>query len=108
MPTRKRTAILVVYCLVLAIAVTRGWAADTTANAPVSVGKAGTDGGDNTLLGILAPILTNPATHAAQQGCKPDQLYSRHDVVGDPEACFKGGYDIHAGMINGGAGAPAL
>jgi hypothetical protein len=33
-------------------------------------------------------MLTDPAQHAPQKTYTPGRLYSQHDVVGDPEACF--------------------
>jgi hypothetical protein len=74
----------------------------------VSGGTAVEAPSDKSLLGILTPMLTDPATHAAQKDCKPDQLYSQHDVVGDPEACFMGRYDVRSGSASVGATAPAL
>jgi len=108
MLTSKRTAILLVSGLLLGTACARGWAADGKAAAPVSGGAAVADTSDKSLLGILTPFLTDPATHEAQQNCKPDQLYSRHDVVGDPEACFRGRYDVRNGGASASTGAPAL
>ena len=107
MPTIKRTAILVMSGLLLGTACARAWAADGKAVAPVSAAAAA-DPGDKSLLGILIPMLTDPVEHQAQQNCKPDQLYSQHDVVGDPEACFRGRFDVRGSGPNGGAGAPAF
>jgi hypothetical protein len=36
---------------------------------------------DQLLFGMLAPVLTDPADHAAPKTCKPGTLYSAHDVV---------------------------
>jgi len=105
MLTSKRTAILLMSGLLLGTASARVWAADGKAAAPVSVTVAAP--GDRSLLGILTPLLTDPATHEAQKECKPDQLYSQHDVVGDPEACFRGRFDLRSSP-NSGVSAPGL
>jgi hypothetical protein len=49
------------------------------------------------LLGMLAPALTEPARHKAEKPCDKGQLYSQHDVVGDPEACFNGRMGVSHG-----------
>ncbi|MGO9265259.1 MAG: hypothetical protein ACLQBA_10305 [Candidatus Binataceae bacterium] len=108
MLTTKRMAIFLLSGLLLGSASARGWAADGAAAAPVSVGSAVTEPSDKSLLGILTPMLTDPAIHAAQKGCNPDRLYSQHDVVGDPEACFMGRFDVRSGGTSAVAGAPAL
>jgi hypothetical protein len=49
---------------------------------------------------MLAPILTEPAEHQAPKRCKPGELYSQHDVVGDSHSCFLnrfGSRDGHSG-----------
>ena len=102
MLTSKRTAILLMSGLLLGTAGARVWAAESKAAAPVSVAAAAEDPGDKSLLGILTPLLTDPATHEAQKNCTPDQLYSRHDVVGDPEACFRGHFDMRSSAPYGG------
>ena len=108
MLTIKRTAILLTAGLLLGSACARGWAADSAAAAPASVDAPVADPGDKSLLGILTPVLTEPAAHPAQKNCTPDQLYSQHDVVGDPEACFRGRFDVRTGSAVGGTGAPAF
>lgn len=97
MVTINRTTVLLMSGLLLGTACARGWAADGKAAAPANVAAAAADTNNKSLLGILTPFLTAPATHEAQQNCKPDQLYSRHDVVGDPEACFRGHVDVRGG-----------
>jgi hypothetical protein len=44
---------------------------------------------DNTLLGFVNSVLSDPPANAGkpENHCKPSQLYSQHDVVGDPETC---------------------
>ena len=65
---------------------------------------ATTSGPNRSLLGMLAPILTEPAQHAKPKTCKPGELYSGHDVVGDPEACFMGRLDVHGAPQGFGGG----
>ena len=50
----------------------------------------------NTLYDMLGSILTPTDTSPSQTRghCRSPQLYSQHDVVGDPEACFLGRYTI--------------
>jgi hypothetical protein len=45
---------------------------------------------DHSLLGILGSVLSESTKHQAKAPCKSPYLYSQHDVVGDPEACFMG------------------
>jgi hypothetical protein len=33
----------------------------------------------------------------AVKNCKPGQMYSAHDVVGDPQACIMGGFSVFGG-----------
>ena len=108
MLTSKLTAIVLMSGFVLGTATARVWATDSKAAAPVTAGAAVADPGDKSLLGILAPLLTNPAGHEAQKNCKEDQLYSQHDVVGDPEGCFRGRFDVRSGNVSGGIGGPGL
>jgi hypothetical protein len=61
---------------------------------------------DQAILGFLGSIMLAPGQPRAQR-CKPETLYSQHDVIGDPEACFGNHFDVRAGGINPGA-APAF
>jgi hypothetical protein len=56
----------------------------------------------NTLLGMITPLLTATDTSPRhpQGQCKRGQLYSQHDVVGDPEACFMGRLTIGNGSTS--------
>jgi hypothetical protein len=46
---------------------------------------------EGSLLAITNSILRESVRHEPQQrNCKPGRLYSEHDVVGDPKACFLG------------------
>jgi hypothetical protein len=61
----------------------------------------------NTLLGMLSSVLTDTDTTPPQRKdqCKASHLYSQHDVVGDPEACFMGHYNFGSGSSSA-AGVP--
>jgi hypothetical protein len=59
---------------------------------------------DRSMMGMLAPILADPAQHAPRKTCKPSEVYSQHDVVGDPEACFMGRLDVHGAPQGFGGG----
>jgi hypothetical protein len=61
----------------------------------------------NTLLGMLSSILTDTDTtpQPKKDQCRASHLYSQHDVVGDPEACFMGHYNFGSGSGSA-AGVP--
>jgi hypothetical protein len=44
----------------------------------------------------------------ALNNCKPGQMYSAHDIVGDPQACIMGGISGIDGVRPTVAGVPAL
>jgi len=44
----------------------------------------------------------------AQNNCKPGQMYSAHDIVGDSQACIMGSFGGFGGVRSTVAGAPAL
>jgi hypothetical protein len=44
----------------------------------------------------------------AQSNCKPGQMYSAHDIVGDPQACIMGSISGVDGGRSTVAAAPAL
>ena len=66
-------------------------------NAPA--GPANTT--DHSLLAVLGSVMTASAKHEEKAPCEAPHLYSQHDVVGDPEACFMG-------QATFGSGAPAV
>jgi hypothetical protein len=68
------------------------WAGSDSAAAPSQ--SAATS--NQSLLGALTPLFADAATHKATPNCKPDTLYSGHDVVGDSEACFISHVDVRA------------
>jgi hypothetical protein len=63
----------------------------------------------HTLLSMLNSVLTGsiaPDARKPDTRCKPLQMYSQHDVVGDPEACFMGHYSVDGGSTATMVGAP--
>ena len=44
--------------------------------------------------------------HPVKKTCKAETLYSQHDVIGDPDACFVGKFDVRSGSSV--VGAPTL
>jgi hypothetical protein len=85
--------------LLVAAVYTPAWAGsanDTTiSGGSTSVGAAKSTGTsssapsvDRSLISVLSPLLADAAPHEAQKRCKADGLYSQHDVIGDPDACF--------------------
>jgi hypothetical protein len=44
----------------------------------------------------------------AQNNCKPGQMYSAHDIVGDPQACIVGSIGSIGGVSPTVGGVPAL
>lgn len=72
-----------------------------TTNAPQAAVTPGN--ANRSRMGLLAPILTAPTAHEAARACKPDDLYSQHDVVGDPDSCFLNRLDLRGtGSMQGG------
>jgi hypothetical protein len=88
----------------LATVSTSAWAGsanDTTTTGSPSTGtstssgaSAPAPGADHSLIGVLSPFLADAVPHDAQKRCKPDTLYSQHDVNGDPDACFLNRVDV--------------
>jgi len=87
--------------LLLAAVYTPAWAG--SANDTTAAGQSqAAVGADRSLVGVLSPLLADAAPHEAQKSCKPDSLYSQHDVVGDSDACFINRFDARAGSLNAG------
>lgn len=59
---------------------------------------------DNSLLGMLKSVLAgaDPDPRQPKNRCKASQMYSQHDVVGDPEACIMGRYTVGGGSTAAG------
>jgi hypothetical protein len=78
---------------------TRAWSAssDQAISSNAQVVPANTN--SSSLLSVLRPILTNTDRTSGQrnQNCTASQMYTQHDVVGDPESCIKGHYGVGVG-----------
>jgi len=76
--------------------------------APIDAEVVPADPEGNTLLNMIGSILTATDTsrRRANDQCKPSQLYSQHDVVGDPEACIMGRYTIGTGATAASVSVP--
>jgi hypothetical protein len=90
MDTLKKTAVVVISGLFISAAALPARFASAQEPAPINaqVQPAGT--ADHSLLAILGSVVSESPRHQAKAPCKSPYLYSQHDVVGDPEACFMG------------------
>src|SRR5262245_4708654 len=75
------------------------WSASSD-QAPVNAQVAPANPEGNSLVRILSPILTDtdPPPRQPKQNCNASQLYSQHDVVGDPDSCVMGHYSTGVGQ----------
>jgi hypothetical protein len=88
------------------------WSAPLTSEGPTVAQVASADAVLQPASGVLAapefPRFQR-IRPKAQNNCKPGQMYSMHDVVGDPQACILGNSGPSVGGISGVAsGAPGL
>jgi hypothetical protein len=101
----KQAVVLLVPSLLFGIGVP-AWSADSTEAPPVEAQPTTSNAYGGSLLGMLNSLRNevqpNPAQ--AKQNCWSPMLYSQHDVVGDPEDCFKGRFTFGSGP----SAAPAL
>jgi hypothetical protein len=100
----KRTTALLGFGLLL-IFFAPAWSADSTMPAANAQTTTANPYG-NSLLGMLSTVLTGTTTDPGkpENHCKPSQLYSQHDVIGDPEACIMGRYTLGTGATGFAAG----
>jgi hypothetical protein len=67
-----------------------------------------------TTVGSASTVLGSPdvprfdSRPDAEKNCKPGQMYSAHDIVGDPQACIIGGVSGFGGVRSMVGGVPAL
>jgi|SRR5215472_4435849 len=75
------------------------WSGTAGQAAPMNAQVMPASSKGNTLLGMLGSVLTgtDPTSRQPKGQCKASQLYSQHNVVGDPEACFMNRYTIGDG-----------
>jgi hypothetical protein len=88
MNIRKRTTALLFLGLAVGIC-SPAWSADSkSAVATPSATVANPQG--NSLLDLLSAVLSDNATRPRERDnrCRATQIYSQHDVVGDPQTCM--------------------
>ncbi len=100
----RRTLVALAAGVLLTAAGVQAQSADKQMITP-SITSDAANTGNRSLLSIITPALTDPVEHRAGKTCGAGKLYSSHDVVGDPEACFMGRLDVHGGMSSGSTGA---
>jgi hypothetical protein len=89
MTTIRKATAAIVSGLLIAVSGTAGWSASNNDSGTAVTQKAAEPAVSAQLETVL-PMLKNPEHHEASKNCKAPGLYSSHDVVGDPEACFMG------------------
>ena len=100
MDISKKAVVILVPSLLFGIGAPAWSGTEQGATIDAQVMPAGQHG--NSLLSLIGSILTATDTspRPAKDQCKPSQLYSQHDVVGDPEACFMGRYTLGTGSTS--------
>lgn len=80
------------------------WSGTAEQAAPIDAQVMPANSNSNTLLGMLNSVLTrtDPGPRQPKDQCKASHLYSWHDVVGDPDACFMGRLAIGHGTMAAG------
>jgi hypothetical protein len=107
----RTTAAAVISSLLISGAVVRAWSAPPTSErltvTQVASAKA--------VLQLASDVLAAPEfpriqqiRPEAQNNCKPGQMYSAHDIVGDPQACIMGSVSGVHGVHSTAAAVPAL
>jgi hypothetical protein len=93
----KKAIVVLVPSLLFGIGAPAWSGASDQATPKAQVTPAGRS--DNTLLGMLSSILTATDTGSRKEKnkCIASNMYSGHDVVGDPEGCFMGRYNLSSG-----------
>jgi len=108
----RRTTVALISAFLVSGAVARAWSAAPPSDHPKAAQVASASAGLQPASGVLAAPefprfqKIRPEAH---NNCQPGQLYSAHDIVGDPQACIMG----NSSPIGGGIGrvpaaAPAL
>jgi hypothetical protein len=88
MDIRKRTTAMLFLGLAMGICSPAFPADSKSAAANPAAPVANSQG--NSLLGMLSAVLSDTATRPRERGnqCRASQIYSQHDVVGDPQTCM--------------------
>jgi hypothetical protein len=76
------------------------WSASSDYAASTSAQGVRANPQSNSVFDFLTPVLTATAPSSSQpkQSCKVSQIYSQHDVVGDPESCLMAHYGVGTGQ----------
>jgi hypothetical protein len=99
MGTLRKTAIVVLCGLSFGSAAIPVQYANAVQPASIDSQAGPANKADHSLLAVLGAVMTESAKHEAKAPCKAPYLYSQHDVVGDPEACFMGQATFGTGAI---------
>ena len=101
----KKTVAIALSGLLLGGATAPAWSASANVLAPIDAEvMPATNSVEPSLVGFLKPITTDTELHQQRTNCKAPQLYSQHDVIGDPEACIMGQFNLPGGFTASGAG----
>ena len=97
----KKAVVVLVPSLLFGIGAP-AWSGTAEQAAPIDAQVMPASPQGSTMLGLISSILTATDTgrRPAKDQCGPSQLYSQHDVVGDPEACFMGRYTLGTGSTS--------
>ena len=87
----KRAIVVLVPSLLFGISAP-AWSGTAGQAAPTNAQVMPSNSNSNTLLGMLKSVLTGTDPRQPKGQCNASHLYSQHDVVGDPEACFMNRY----------------
>jgi hypothetical protein len=102
MITKRGMAVALLATVLMGTTSARAWSGEATQPAASAGGPTSANVSGESLLQLIAPILTDPVAREKPANCKGGELYSSHDVVGDPEACFMGRMNV-----GGTSGVPA-
>jgi hypothetical protein len=96
----SRRAIVLLLPMVMFGAGARAWSANSDQAITTKGQIASATNGSADLLSILRPVANDARsqTHEPKHRCQSPQLYSLHDVVGDPESCVMGRYTSGIGQ----------
>ncbi len=106
MHVSKKAAVILAPALLFG-AHARAWSANTDQSTANNAQIVAADRDYGKLLNLLNPIARGiDSQRRPQQNCKGSEIYSQHDVVGDPESCVMGRYGNAIGASFAPATAP--
>jgi hypothetical protein len=106
----KRTVTAALAGMLIGVANAPAWSAasatSAVTNEPAAADAQGIPAviGYRSPLGFLGSVMTEAVPHDRPKTCRASQLYSQHDVVGDPESCFMGRITLPGGAVAGTSG----